>query len=280
MQDHDLTLPPGVRAGVIPLHAAGQPSRCSVLFDDLVELLPPLGVGVLRYDRRAGEDVPLETQADDAEIAIETLRSAAGDPDLPVVIWGFSQGAWPTLIVGARRDDVAGLVTVGASGVSPAAQMRYTTARQLREAGFGDADLADLARLRGAAETYVRGHRDGRWFQPIIDECADRPWFPLAWIPRHVPEVAEPWEIDFDPALLLPDIHCPVLAVYGDDDRWVPIDASLEVLSRLSVLEVARISGGGHAPTVDREGGGEVIPAYRERLTDWLNRMVLLTAQR
>jgi hypothetical protein len=87
--DHaDLTVPPGARPGLIPLHPANDPSRGSLLFDDLAEELPPLGVAVLRYDCRPGEDIPLEAQADDALEAAADLRAAVGDPALPIVLWG------------------------------------------------------------------------------------------------------------------------------------------------------------------------------------------------
>ena len=144
--------------------------------------------------------------------------------------------------------------------------MRYTTERQLREAGYGEEDVADLRRLRTEGERYIRREQGGSAFQPVIDEYAGQPWFPLAFIPREVPETPEPWEMDFDPATLLGQITCPVLAVYGDDDRWVPIDPSIAVFSALPRLEIVRISGGGHAPTTDREGGGEVLPQYRDAL--------------
>jgi pimeloyl-ACP methyl ester carboxylesterase len=271
----DLTVPPGARAGLIPLHPANDPSRGSLLFADLAEQLPPLGVAVLRYDRRPGEDIPLEAQADDALEAAADLRAAVGDPALPIVLWGYSQGAWACLIAAARWPGIAGLALLGASGVSPAQQMRYTTERQLREAGYGEEDVADLRRLRTEGERYIRREQGGSAFQPVIDEYAGRPWFPLAFIPREVPETPEPWEMDFDPAMLLGQITCPVLAVYGDDDRWVPIDPSIAVFSALPQLEVVRISGGGHAPTTDREGGGEVLSQYRDALASWLSRTVL-----
>jgi pimeloyl-ACP methyl ester carboxylesterase len=274
--DHaDLTVPPGARAGLIPLHPANDPSRGSLLFADLAEQLPPLGVAVLRYDRRPGEDIPLEAQADDALEAAADLRAAAGDPALPIVLCGYSQGAWVCLIAASRGPGIAGLALLGASGVSPAQQMRYTTERQLREAGYGEEDVADLRRLRTEGERYIRREQGGSAFQPVIDEYAGRPWFPLAFIPREVPETPEPWEMDFDPATLLGQITCPVLAVYGDDDRWVPIDPSIAVFSALPQLEIVRVSGGGHAPTTDREGGGEVLPQYRDALASWLSRTAL-----
>ena len=66
-----------------------------------------------------------------------------------------------------------------------------------------------------------------------------------------------------------------MLTVYGDDDRWVPIDPSIAVFSALPQLEIVRVSGGGHAPTTDREGGGEVLPQYRDALASWLSRTAL-----
>ncbi|HET7380233.1 MAG TPA: hypothetical protein VFJ24_09355 [Gaiellales bacterium] len=92
MENADLELPAGARAGLIPLHPANTPSRRQLLFDDLAEWLPGMGVAVLRFDRRVGADMPLELQADDAETAVAELRDAAGDPALPIVLWGFSRG--------------------------------------------------------------------------------------------------------------------------------------------------------------------------------------------
>ncbi len=276
MPDYELSVPSDLRAGLVPLHPANDPSRDSLLFADLAEHLPPLGVAVLRFDRREAEDVPLQIQADDALAAVAHLRAATGEPQLPVVLWGFSQGAWAAMIAAAQSQDVAGVVLVGGSGVSPAQQMRYTTQRQLREAGYGDAEAAALERLRDAAEAYLRHELDGEAMQAVIDRYADEPWFDLSWIPREVPAQAPEWEMDFDPAPVLQQLRCPVLAVYGEDDRWVPIDQSVAVLEvSVGELEVVRIAGGGHGPTTDGEGGGEVIAEYREQLAGWLSRAVL-----
>ena len=231
-------------------------------------------MAVLRYDRRPGDDIPLEAQADDALEAAADLRAAVGDPALPIVLWGYSQAVGLPDRGGPR----ARYRRPGAAWCQrrvPAQQMRYTTERQLREAGYGEEDVADLRRLRTEGERYIRREQGGSAFQPVIDEYADRPWFPPAFIPREVPETPEPWEMDFDPATLLGQITCPVLAVYGDDDRWVPIDPSIAVFSALPQLEIVRISGGGHAPTTDREGGGEVLPQYRDALASWLSRTAL-----
>lgn len=83
------------------------------------------GKRALRYDRRphVEGDVPLALQASDAIAAAGVLRERFGD--VPVGLWGFSQGAWAAPLAAALYpDQVSFLALVSGSGVSPAAQMR------------------------------------------------------------------------------------------------------------------------------------------------------------
>jgi pimeloyl-ACP methyl ester carboxylesterase len=92
-----------------------------------------------------------------------------------VGLWDWSQGTWPASAVAARRPElIAFLVLVATSGVSPAVQMRYGTAQQLLLHGYGDADPAELGRLREALESAVCGHIDRRTAQAVIERYADR----------------------------------------------------------------------------------------------------------
>ena len=130
MQERELTPPAGrVRGGIVPLHPASDGSRRQFLFEHLVDTVVPLGVAVLRFDRRpsAGdEDVPFAVQAADALLALDALRAEVGD--VPLGLWAWSQGAWAAALAAAKSSDVAFLVLLAACGVSPAAQMRYGTA--------------------------------------------------------------------------------------------------------------------------------------------------------
>lgn len=114
------------------------------------------------------------------------LRERPGVADVPLGLWGFSQGAWAAPMP-AVDAPVAFLVLVAAPGVSPAAQMRYGTAEQLRRAGHPQRALFELAALRAAYEDYQRGLAERGTVQALIDRYADRAWFPLAWLPRTLP---------------------------------------------------------------------------------------------
>jgi uncharacterized protein len=210
------------RAAVAALHPADDPSRRQFLFEHLAMVLPEHGVAVLRYDRRPappGRDVPYELQAEDLAHGLAALAEVTGP--VPTGLWGFSQGAWVALLAAARRADIAFLVLIGCSAVSPARQMQYGTAEQLRRAGFGPGCQAELARLRAAYEGYQRGQLTRPRAQQVVDAYADRAWFGLSWVPRVLPEAPDWDDMDFDPAASIAQVRCPVLAFYGADE-WGP----------------------------------------------------------
>ena len=269
------------RGGVVPLHPAGDGSRHQFLFEQLAQTLVPRGVAVLRVDRRPspdGADVPFAVQADDALEALRVLRAHVGPA--PVGLWAWSQGAWAAALAAARSQGVAFLVLLAACGVSPAEQMRYGTAEQLRRNGYGnDVALRELSELREAFEDAVRNPGRLATAQAVIDRYADRPWFPLAYVPRTLAPSTDWPDMDFDPAPTLAEIRCPVLLFYGDEDEWTPVEPSIGAWRRAAAkagntdLTVIRVPGTDHAPTaggiLDRAA---ISPAYTDALAEWLDR--------
>ncbi|MFI8807348.1 alpha/beta hydrolase family protein [Micromonospora chalcea] len=268
-----------VRGGLVVLHGSHAGQRSHFLYTHLARLLPPAGIAVLRYDRRPrvdGHDVPLADQAEDAVAALTELRRHVGA--VPVGLWGFSQGAWAAALT-ATRHPVDFLVLVGCSGVSPARQMRYGTAEQLRRHGYGPADVVELTRLRALAEDYLRGVVPRAVAQAELDVAVRHPWFPLASLPEELPATPGTWtDMDYDPAPVLARLTCPVLLCWGETDAWIPIEDSLEVWRRTArdaELTVARLAGCDHAPTLgEGEDLDSVSPQYERVLLDWLDRLL------
>lgn len=273
-----LTMPTGpVRGGLVPLHPANDPSRDQFLFRHLAEILPPRGVAVLRFDRRPygdDRDVPLELQAKDALAMLHGLRRIPGVSNAPLGLWGFSQGAWAApLAASIAPDAVAFLALIASTGVSPARQMRYGTAEQLRRAGYGGAALAMLADLRLAYEDYLRGHAERARTQALIDRMADQPWFSLTYVPRELPEPGAWDDMDFDPEPIFAGVRCPTLLFYGEDDEWTPADESIQVWQRAATgdITIKRLPGANHHPTL--HGGRDIAaisPLYTQALLDWI----------
>ncbi len=269
-----------VRGAVVVLHGSGLPGRSFFLYDHLARELPAAGVAVLRFDRRPREhgDVPFAVQADDALAAVAEVRRRVGD--VPVGLWGWSQGTWPASAVAARRPElISFLVLVATSGVSPAVQMRYGTAQQLILHGYGDAELAELTRLRDALEGAVRGHLDRKAAQAVVDRYADRPWFPIACVPRDVYGYPGTWEdMDYDPEPVIAQVRCPTLLFYGEADEWTPAEESIAVWRRAAGtddLTVHRLAGCTHLPTVGGAGTlASISPDYSRAMLAWVRERV------
>lgn len=264
------------RAGVVVLHGSASPRRSSFLYEHLARELSQAGVAVLRFDRRPREhgDVPLAIQADDAVAAVRQLRSQIGA--VPIGLWGWSQGTWPATALAARRPElIAFLILIGTSGVSPAVQMRYGTAQQLLLHGYGEADLTELADLRQALESAVRGHIDRQRAQTVVDRYADRPWFPLAYVPRDLQNHPGTWDdMDHDPEPFIARVRCPTLLFYGETDEWTPAEESIDIWRRSAGtrdLTIHRLAGCTHAPTLAGADTPEAISAeYTSTLLAWV----------
>lgn len=274
-----------LRGGIVTLHPASDPSRDQFLFRHLADLLPPLGVAVLSYDRRMHDgDVPLEAQARDALAARRALRSecqrigiAGANKDIPIGLWGFSQGAWAAPLAASLSAEVAYLVLVASTGVSPARQMRYGTREQLRRAGFGQEALDELAHLRATYEDYLRGQLARESAQATIDRVAERPWFPLAYVPRDLPPPGSWEDMDFDPTPIFARVHCPALLFYGEDDEWTPVDESIATWRQAAAtagnpnVTIVRLPGTSHHPTLNSgRNVSEISPLYTQTLETWL----------
>src|SRR4051794_8279698 len=234
------------RLGLVPLHPADDGSRNHPLFRHLTELLRARGIAVNRFDRRPaspGRDVPLPEQASDAQAAMARLRDQA---HARVGVWGFSQGAWAAALAAADDQATAFLITVSASGVSPACQMRYGTREQLRRAGFATAEL-DV--LRETYEQYLRGELDRGAAQTVVDHAATRPWFDLAWVPRYLPDAGSWPDMDFDPGEAISRVRCPVLAFWSWADEWVPLERSIARWRPAGALTTVRLPDATHEPS-------------------------------
>ncbi|HEV3212986.1 MAG TPA: CocE/NonD family hydrolase [Acidimicrobiales bacterium] len=271
-----LTLPSGELVGlIVTLHPASDGSRDQPLMAHLASVAPSLGVAVLRYDRRSQEEgrgVPFDLQLDDLHHALAIAGSECGG--VPVGLWGFSQGAWIAVMAASERA-FFGLVLIGFSAVSPAEQMRFGTAEQLRRAGYGEDVEAELGRLRGAWEAFQRGQLARDELQASIDRVAAEPWFELSWVPREAPDQATWRDMDFDATPFMERLACPVLALYGERDEWVPVEECVRRWHALpaaaALVEVGVFADAPHdlASPSDPDLPD---PRYERALIDWLMR--------
>lgn len=266
---------------LVAVHGAGEGTRDWYLYRHLHDLLPPAGIGVLTFDRRGEGASGGESSRGRFEVQADDALAFAGALDVERVgLWGISQGGWVAPLAAARSDLIAFLVLLASTGVTPAEQMRYAVAEQVRRAGYGDDAAARAVGLRAGAEAWLRGE-EVPGLTTELEAAAGEPWWELAFLPPALPtgpeaedvrrEVAE--ELFFEPEPVFGRVRVPTLLFYGGDDGWTPVEPSIEAWRRArgDAVEIAVLPDTGHEPT---HPDGTVSPEYERRLVEWLTALV------
>jgi pimeloyl-ACP methyl ester carboxylesterase len=258
---------PGGATALVALHGASAGTRdSSPLYRHLHETLPPLGIGVATFDRRgegesAGEPTRgrFDAQARDALAVASALGAERSG------LWGLSQGGWVAPLAATLSEDVAFVVTIAATGVTPAEQMRYYTRRRLELEGYAPEVVERAVALRLQLEAWV--HDVGS--APDLEAAAGEPWFPLAYLPDSLfdDRGKREWiaEMDWNPRPVFAAVRVPVLAFYGELDSTSPVEPSVAAWPEATVVVVP---GAEHDLTLP---GGTLAPLYEQTLVDWLS---------
>src|SRR5262245_11956842 len=100
------------------------------------------GVAALTYDKRGvgastGDfrAVSFTALAADGLAAVALLKARSDVDSARIGVWGLSQGGWLGPLAASRSADVAFVIAVSGPGVTPAEQMVFYYANQLRERG-------------------------------------------------------------------------------------------------------------------------------------------------
>jgi pimeloyl-ACP methyl ester carboxylesterase len=192
-----------------------------------------------------------------------------------VGLWGISQGGWVAPLAAAASDDVAFLVLVASTGVTPAEQMMYAVEKQLRLAGYGDDVVARALELRRRFEDWVHTRAPEPDEQLAADLYAglDEEWWGQVWLPPTLldEESVRLWveEMDFDPRPIFAQVRVPTLSFYGAADSWSPVEPSVEAwrAARGDNVEIVVIPEAEHDLTLP---DGRFAPEYDAKLVDWL----------
>jgi pimeloyl-ACP methyl ester carboxylesterase len=267
---------PAGNTAVVALHGAGEGTRDAELYRHLHELLPPAGIGVVTFDRR-GEgqstgDASRGRFEEQVEDALAVVRATDAER---VGLWGISQGGWIGPLAAAASDDVAFLVLIASTGVTPSEQMMYAVEKQLRLAGYGDDAVDKALELRRRFEDWIHTRAPEPDEQLAADLWAalDEPWVGQLWLPPTLldEEGVRLWieEMDFDPRPSFAQVQVPTLLFYGEADSWTPVEPSVEAwrAARGEAVEIVVIPGAEHDVTLP---DGNLAPEYTSKLVDWL----------
>jgi len=277
--DHRLavTYSPAGGAAVVALHGASNGTRDFFLYEHLHRVLPPAGIGVATFDRRGEGDSTGEPSRGQFALQVEDALAVANSLDVEHVgLWGYSQGGWVAPLAAAQSERIDFLILIASTGVTPAEQMMYATAEQLRRAGHSPKTVERALALRQAFDDWAHGRvtDGGTALEHELIATADEPWRPLAFLPPRLPD--EPgrrrWveEMDFDPTHSFEQVNIPTLLFYGADDAWTPIDYSIEAWRTAGGddVEIMTIPNSSHSLTLP---DGTLAPQYERKIVHWIS---------
>lgn len=275
---------------VVAVHPASSPERTDPFSDHLRIALPEHGIGVLIFDRRGSgasegnfETASFEELASDVIAGVEYLQSRPDIDPNKIGLHGTSQGGWIAPIVAAHKPDIACLVAVSASGVSPAEQMNYGVAFHLKKAGFEDSVVEEAIRLRNLVNEHFRGLISREDAATELSRFEHEPWYeqgylyPSRELPMDIAQSKWHYEMDYEPLSVWQRVRQPTLFLFAEIDEWVPIEQSMinyrKATSHLQHVSFRQISDTDH---LMRNQGGEISQEYQRVLLAWLKSRLAL----
>jgi pimeloyl-ACP methyl ester carboxylesterase len=267
---------PAGETAIVALQGAGEGTKDAPLYAHLHELLPPAGIGVVTFDRRGEGESTGDSSRGRFELQVEDALAVIDGVDAKRVgLWGISQGGWIGPLAAAASDEVAFLVLIASTGVTPSEQMMYAVEKQLRLAGHGDDVVARALELRRRFEEWVhtRAPEPDEALAADLWAALDEPWVGQLWLPPTLldEESVRLWieEMDYDPRPSFAQVRVPTLLFYGEADSWTPVEASVEAwrAGRGDEVEIVVIPEAEHDLTLP---DGTLSPEYTSKLPDWL----------
>ncbi|HEY6450667.1 MAG TPA: alpha/beta fold hydrolase [Candidatus Cybelea sp.] len=286
---------------VVAFHAAGLGRADAALYVHLRQGLPAMGTAVLLYDRRGTgrstgtKDVSYETLADDGIAGARAISQIPAIDPNRIGYWGLSQGGWLAVFAAERDPRAAFAVSVSAPLVTPELQMEFAMINRLRVNGYSSSDVAAMLAARKAWTAYLRGDLPRATAVAALSKIDRKPWFDLMYMPsvKDLPSnpAASSWrkQMDDDPLAALKRVRLPVLFIYGGDDPWIPVAATIDRLRLLvranPAIEYAVIGRADHdmmfvqretmsVNTAALQRDVPQAPAYFMLLASWLTRHV------
>jgi dienelactone hydrolase len=255
------------------------------------------GFAALTYDKRGiGEStgnfkvVPFMELTGDGLAGVQYLKSRKEIDSTHIGVWGLSQGGWLGPLAASRSKDVAFVIAISGPGVSPGEQMLFFYAKDLEAKGLPEIQIREATALRRDIWNYMYTGNGYDQMEAEIKKSRTKPWYDQVKTQQDrlfegIPTPAAfssyknkkyIWfrdEAQYDPVPTLEALRVPVLFIFGDQDRLVPVEKSVgiirDALTRggnkdFTIKILPNVDHGMYLPT------GKIDPDYLDTMETWL----------
>lgn len=283
---------PEPHPAVIIVHGDGPQTRTSTPGTfDLIRIFGDAGFAVFVWDKpgsgqSTGEFDQGEVLRQRAQILVDGVAALAEHPAIDperIGLWGLSQAGWVMPLALDHSDDIAFMISVSGGGEDSIDQLAYQLGRGVVCNGLSEED-GRLVEQHFPATAKGPEYEDYLAAMDVLVEISG--WENFAGPELKTEEQWQPWDPDidayFDPMTVIEKTTIPVLAVFGEQDRWIdPVQGAAAYEEALTSagnpdFQVELIPGVGHTMLEQSSmcgGGGPTSTRYLELLTEWADKL-------
>jgi pimeloyl-ACP methyl ester carboxylesterase len=243
---------------VILITGSGPQNRDEELFGHkpflvLADELTKNGIAVLRFDDRGiGEskgNYNTSTTLDfasDVESAVNYLQTRKEINRKKIGLIGHSEGGLIAPMVAGRSKEIRFIVLLAGPGIPGGELMLLQKELLERNAGANEADIQKGQTInKGAFDIIIKSQGTEQlkeelssYFKKILKDSPESKPSGMTeeiFVNSQVNQLSNPWMqyfIRYNPAIILKDVKCPVLALNGEKDLQVPPKINLEAIKK------------------------------------------------
>ncbi len=280
---------PGRHSAVVLLHGSGSQTRWGTL-RFIADRLARNGVAALIYDKRGSGDsggdwrtASYDVLAGDAVAAIDVLKNRKDINASKIGIWGHSEGGGLAPLIASRSANVAFIVAADAPATVTYEGDIYRVGNAIRDNGWTGKSGASAMALYTQFVNVARTGKSYSELQASMKRYESEPWFSFLGIPPRDSWVWSwyPLVANYDSRKYWPRVEVPVLLVYGERDRLMPVDANIATIESLVQSSgnnsVSAIILPNAPHTLDIEPGPKdaffwwhIVAGYPDLIIDWI----------
>jgi len=264
----------------------------------MAEFFAAHGVASLIYDKRGlgrstgnWMQAGFDDLADDAVAAVEMLKTRSDIDSSHIGLLGASQSGWIVALAASKSADVSFIVSQSGPGVTVEEQELYRSEAWLRADGFQEDEVRDAMKFIRQRYQCARTGEGWEELAKTEREVENKNWF--VYTGGHAGKDHSFWRFfnlirDYDPVPVIEKVTCPVLAVFGAKDTYLPAEKSARIwqaaLERAGNKDVTILTypDGDHSLIECKTGGPKEIararrfvPGYFNTLRDWTLKQTL-----
>jgi dienelactone hydrolase len=194
------------------------------------EILNALGIAALSFDlsgrgKSTGKPViPFAESASDVSAVVALARAQSECDPRRVGLIGTSRGGWLAPLAASLDARVGFVVMLSGPAVSPQVQLTSFRLDSMRATGHDGADLAEARSYLELMWQCDQSQSDWDRYAAKRKEVEGKGWLPLLQGPASQDSEEYRWltlNNRYDPVPALEHLSCPVLALFGAEDRIV-----------------------------------------------------------